>query len=269
MRRHAQRGHPQARLDLASPSRASPLSCKVTALFGHRRHTHELGDLALAQLTELGHVRQQAPRCHARDALELAHQLAQRAHLLVSIHQRLDALVERISPDFEISNALVLRLLDPGIGLFLALRFEARDVLAKLEAKVHQGHQLALSLRAQDLLVLSANAGHAREHPCVELIGLLDGADADRESASALGLEASAGEVVLEEEGAECVLVAAAGLEDGVLDMMLEEPCFQEREALVIEGENAKGPVVVHEVLCDMDMEGVLGDVDAGKLRSG
>ena len=228
MRRHAQRGHPQARLDLPSPSRASPLSCKVTALFGHRRHPHELGELSLVQLSKLGQIRQQTPRRHARDALELAHQLAQRAHLLVSIHQRLDALVERISPGFEVSNALVLRLLDPGIGLFLALRFEAREVLAKLEAKVHQGHQLALSLRAQDLLVLGANAGHAREHPGVELVGLLDGADANRESASALGLEASAGEVVLEEEVAECVLVAAAGLEDGVLDMVLQKPRFQE-----------------------------------------
>ena len=223
----------------------------------------------LAQLTELGQIRQQTPRRHARDTLELAHQLAQRAHLLVSIHERLDALVERISPDFEVSNALVLRFLDPGIGLFLALRFEARDVLAKLEAKVHQVHQLALSLRAQDLLVLGANAGHAREYPGVERVGLLDGADADGKGASALGLEASAGEVVVEEEVAECVLVATAGLEDGVLYVVLEEPPFQEREALVIEGEDAKGPVVVHEMLCDVDVEGVLGDVDACKLRSG
>lgn len=223
----------------------------------------------LAQLTELGQIRQQTPRRHARDTLELAHQLAQRAHLLVSIHERLDALVERISTDFEVSNVLVLRLLDPGIGLFLALRFEAREVLAKLEAKVHQGHQLALRLRAQDLLVLGANAGHAREHPGVELVGLLDGADADGKGASALGLEASAGEVVLEEEVAECVLVAAAGLEDSMLDVVLEEPCLQEREALMIEREDAKGPAVVHEVLCDVDVEGVFGDVDAGKLRSG
>ena len=54
-----------------------------------------------------------------------------------------------------------------------------------------------------------------------------------------------------------------------MLYVVLEEPPFQEREALVIEGEDAKGPVVVHEMLCDVDVEGVLGDVDACKLRSG